>query len=252
MSSRGSAASISANRSVSAGDSPAAGSSSSSRRGSVTSASAQLELARARRARALRPGACARPASEKRSSASSAAPASSLRRPRAAAPAARSPGRSARRTGSSAGRSGRCRAGRAGARASRVTSLPVEAIRPAVGRRPPATRRKSVLLPAPFGPIRPWRSPSSRSRSTPSTARSPPNATLTSRSSSTLMPRSATSARRAEPAGEAARQQVHAEDEHEPEQQRAVPAERDADLVAHVDHHAPRRARAPTASLRRR
>ena len=63
-------------------------------------------------------------------------------------------------------------------RASRVMSRPSKAIRPAVGRKPPATRRKSVLLPAPFGPIRPWRSPSSRSRSTPSTARSPPNATL--------------------------------------------------------------------------
>src|SRR5947199_8814462 len=47
-------------------------------------------------------------------------------------------------------------------------------MRPAVGYRSPATRLKSVVLPAPFGPRIPRRSPGRTSRSTARTACRPP------------------------------------------------------------------------------
>src|SRR5262245_26840317 len=58
----------------------------------------------------------------------------------------------------------------------RVTSTPNSSIRPVVTGNAPATRLNSVVLPAPFGPMRARRSPGCTTSSTPSTARSPPNA----------------------------------------------------------------------------
>src|SRR5207245_7041096 len=58
----------------------------------------------------------------------------------------------------------------------RVTSRPDSSMRPAVTGRAPATRLKSVVLPAPLGPIRARRSPGRTASSTASTARSPPKA----------------------------------------------------------------------------
>src|SRR5262249_54574629 len=53
-------------------------------------------------------------------------------------------------------------------------SLPAKRIEPAVGCRLPAIRLKAVLLPQPFGPIRPRISPSRTSKDTSLTARNPP------------------------------------------------------------------------------
>src|SRR5262249_18289093 len=55
-------------------------------------------------------------------------------------------------------------------------SRPNSSIRPAVTGNAPATRLNSVVLPAPFGPMSARRSPGRTASSTPSTARSPPNA----------------------------------------------------------------------------
>ena len=70
--------------------------------------------------------------------------------------------RSTRRTARCAGTSGRCprRARRWTGRS--LTSSPVAAAPcPVVGRSTPSTQLKNVVLPAPFGPISPTRSPSS-------------------------------------------------------------------------------------------
>src|SRR5256885_12226254 len=63
---------------------------------------------------------------------------------------------------------------RAGA-SSAVTSRPPKRMVPASGRRSPASSAMSVVLPAPFGPMTAWVSPSGTARSTPSVARRPPN-----------------------------------------------------------------------------
>src|ERR1700674_519564 len=55
-----------------------------------------------------------------------------------------------------------------------VMSSPRKRIRPASGRRLPASCAISVVLPAPFGPMTAWVSPSCTSRSTPSVALSAP------------------------------------------------------------------------------
>src|SRR5690242_3508874 len=57
-------------------------------------------------------------------------------------------------------------------------------IDPAVGASAPAMRLKSVVLPAPFGPMRPAISPSLRSKETSATATAPPKAFLSARISS--------------------------------------------------------------------
>src|SRR5436305_15322076 len=54
---------------------------------------------------------------------------------------------------------------------ARVTSTPSSAIRPSLRGVLPARQLKMVVLPAPFGPIRPMISPSSIVRSAPATAR---------------------------------------------------------------------------------
>ncbi len=64
-----------------------------------------------------------------------------------------------------------------------VTSLPSTTIRPALGSCMPVATLNSVVLPAPFGPMRPMICPSCRSRLTLLTASRPPKRTLTSRSS---------------------------------------------------------------------
>src|SRR2546422_383981 len=53
---------------------------------------------------------------------------------------------------------------------------PSNSILPPVGRSSPETRFSSVVLPAPFGPIRPCTSPSATEKLASSTARTPPNA----------------------------------------------------------------------------
>src|SRR5262245_50185906 len=53
---------------------------------------------------------------------------------------------------------------------SRARSWPSISTRPAVGLSSPAIIRMVVVLPAPFGPRKPWISPGSTSRLTPSTA----------------------------------------------------------------------------------
>jgi hypothetical protein len=58
----------------------------------------------------------------------------------------------------------------------RVTFRPNRVICPSVGCVSPLTRLKSVVLPAPFGPIRARRSPGATARLTLSTARSPSKA----------------------------------------------------------------------------
>ena len=61
---------------------------------------------------------------------------------------------------------------------------PSRRIRPALGARVPATRLKSVLFPAPFGPIRPVRLPAATRSDTSWTAAWPPNRRVTCSSSS--------------------------------------------------------------------
>src|SRR5438093_849874 len=63
-------------------------------------------------------------------------------------------------------------------------SLPANETVPSVGGCSPQITLNSVVLPAPFGPIRPVTMPSSTSRSTPWSACTPPNRTSTSATSS--------------------------------------------------------------------
>src|SRR5215468_2198504 len=53
---------------------------------------------------------------------------------------------------------------------SRARSWPSISTRPAVGLSSPAIMRMVVVLPAPFGPRKPWISPGATERLTPSTA----------------------------------------------------------------------------------
>src|SRR2546421_8836655 len=71
---------------------------------------------------------------------------------------------------------------------ARVTSLPSNTIRPAVGGVSPARQLKKVDLPAPFGPIRPMIWPSSMARSAPATARRLPNVFETFSALSSIAP----------------------------------------------------------------
>ena len=61
--------------------------------------------------------------------------------------------------------------------ASDSMSRPSKRTRPAIGTNP-VSPSMNVVLPAPLGPISPTICPSATSRSTPSTARSPPNVTV--------------------------------------------------------------------------
>lgn len=67
-------------------------------------------------------------------------------------------------------------------------STPSSTIRPWSGRRIPDRTSKSVVFPAPFGPISPHTSPARIPRSTPVSALTPPNRTLTPLARSTYPP----------------------------------------------------------------
>src|SRR5271154_3929592 len=58
--------------------------------------------------------------------------------------------------------------------ATPVMSRPSSMIRPAVGRSTPLRRLITVVLPAPFGPIKAWRAPFSTASDTPCAAGMPP------------------------------------------------------------------------------
>src|SRR6266478_3568476 len=87
-----------------------------------------------------------------------------------------------------------------------VMSSSWKRIEPAVGRSAPATRLKVVLLPDPFGPMRPTISPSRTSKDTRLTARKPPkrleSSVATSISTPTIVP---------SPSGNAARRECVAD-----------------------------------------
>ena len=87
---------------------------------------------------------------------------------------------------------------RAGA-ASAVTSSPRKSTRPAVGASSPEIRWKSVVLPAPFGPMTARSSPGSTAKLTPSTACRAPKARPSPRASSIGAVTRATPSRRAVP-----------------------------------------------------
>jgi hypothetical protein len=55
-----------------------------------------------------------------------------------------------------------------------VTSFPANRIRPPLGFSTPEIRLKAVVLPEPFGPIKPTSSPFATEKDTPSRARTPP------------------------------------------------------------------------------
>ncbi len=84
------------------------------------------------------------------------------------------PDRSIVRTGGCSGTCARSPASRAHAAAARRYRRRRSSTRPAVGGNRPQIRLTIVLLPEPFGPIRPRISPRATARSTPSTARTPP------------------------------------------------------------------------------
>src|SRR5690349_10441474 len=67
---------------------------------------------------------------------------------------------------------------------SSVMSSPAKMIRPASGSRLPASWLMKVVLPAPFGPITAWVSPSRTSKSMPSEARNAPKLFVRPRTSS--------------------------------------------------------------------
>ena len=69
-----------------------------------------------------------------------------------------------------------------------VISRPSKTMLPAAGRRKPLSALKSVVLPAPFGPMIPRISPVATRRLTPSSAFRPPNAIDTPDTSSSVAP----------------------------------------------------------------
>ncbi len=69
---------------------------------------------------------------------------------------------------------------------SPVSREPSSLTSPASGRSCPESMLNSVVFPAPLGPMRAWISPRGSARSTPSTARTPPNALRSPRTSSTV------------------------------------------------------------------
>src|SRR5260221_8875436 len=89
-----------------------------------------------------------------------------------------------------------------------VMSSPANTIRPASGRRLPASWPMKVVLPAPFGPMMACVSPSRTSRSMPSLARSAPKLLVSPLTSSIGL---------VEHARQAATEEDHREDEEWPE-----------------------------------
>ncbi len=72
---------------------------------------------------------------------------------------------------------------------SRVMSVPLKTIWPAVGSRNLVSRLKQVVLPAPFGPISAWIEPRRTRRFTPFTAMKPLNSLVRPRVSRIVSPR---------------------------------------------------------------
>src|SRR5436190_12612383 len=91
---------------------------------------------------------------------------------------------------------------------SAVMSSPAKKMRPLSGTRLPASWLMKVVLPAPFGPMMAWVSPSRTARSMPSVARSAPKALTRLRTSSIGAP---------ENSGEAALEEDHRQDEQRPQ-----------------------------------
>src|SRR5882672_6476784 len=108
------------------------------------------------------------------------------------------------------------RRARAGAE-SAVMSSPAKRTRPRSGSRLPASWLIRVVLPAPFGPMMAWVSPSRTSRSTSSLARSAPKLFLKPRTSSRTLFILAE-----EQSGEAAPQEEHRQHQERPEYQLPV------------------------------
>src|SRR5712691_8094654 len=89
-----------------------------------------------------------------------------------------------------------------------VMSSPPKTMRPPSGRRLPASWPMKVVLPAPFGPMMAWVSPSRTSRSMPSVARSAPKLLVNPLTSSIWL---------VEDPRQAAAEEDHREDEERPE-----------------------------------
>src|SRR5918911_1075341 len=90
-----------------------------------------------------------------------------------------------------------------------VTSSPAKVMRPLSGRMLPASWPMNVVLPAPFGPMMAWVSPSRTSRSMPSVARSAPKFFVSLRTSSIGL---------VEDARQSAAEEDHREDQERPHQ----------------------------------
>src|SRR5512139_1181618 len=95
---------------------------------------------------------------------------------------------------------------------------PSSVMDPAVGGMSPETRLRSVVLPAPFGPMSPCTSPASTRREAPSTAASPPKVRRTPSSSSStgLPPRPQPGPDPGRQRGDALRQEEDDEEQHRP------------------------------------
>src|SRR5690349_9072140 len=102
-------------------------------------------------------------------------------------------------------------------------SSPPRTIRPASGASIPVIRLMSVVLPAPFGPIRAWRTPCGSSSSTSCATTSEPNFLLTFFTEST------------QTAEDAVGKEHHDRDEQQPDPEVPVLRVRSRELVAR--HH---------------
>src|SRR5437763_6245460 len=101
-------------------------------------------------------------------------------------------------------------------------SRPSKRTRPASGRTWPVIRLKSVVLPAPFGPMIAVTRPAATVRLTPPTAAKPPNALWRSRTSSTAEPSTCALPEREGSPGEAAGEAEQEDDKDRAEHERPV------------------------------
>src|SRR5512137_2379344 len=110
---------------------------------------------------------------------------------------------------------------------------------PEVAGMSPETRFKSVVLPAPFGPMRPCTSPASTAREAPSTAARPPKVLRTSSSSSSmgLPPRPPPGAQAARQGGDALGQEEDDEQQHQAVHEEAKRAGLEPDPGADLAEH---------------
>src|SRR5881396_278829 len=113
-------------------------------------------------------------------------------------------------------------------------SRPSSSTAPASGRRWPVMRLKSVVLPAPLGPMMAAISPRATARLTPPTASNPPNALRTSRTSSTAATPEAPGGG-VQRADDPAREHEQQHDEHRAQDERPVLGVR-GDLLVEDEH----------------